>query len=121
MDSVTPETPARILTRAERIGLLAEWIVAGLRASQVAAEWRRAGWGDLSPAEAIEVTAEAHRLIQLDAAAGVAVERAKAIARYQDLIARANEIQDYKVALRAQSDLLKTVAAMDAAARLVED
>jgi hypothetical protein len=115
---IPAEPRTRTFSKAEKIGLLAEWIIAGLRTSQIATEWAKAGWGDLDPAEVLEVAAEAHRLINLDATSGAEIERAKAVARYQDLIARANEIQDYKTVLRAQTELLRVVAAAEAAQAL---
>lgn len=111
--------PEKPLTRAERVGKVADWIVSGLRPSQLAAEWRRAGWGDLDTAGVVAVFEEAHQIIRLDARILPDVEAAKAKARLEDLYARSLEIQDAKTCLRIQGQIDALVArSQDPFARL---
>lgn len=113
--------PVRTFTRAEKIGKVADWILAGLRLSQLAEEWNRAGWGEITHHEVMEITTAAHEIIEADARIDPARETAKAIGRLNDLYARALEIQDFKTALRIQKQLDSTLAKASAARALADD
>lgn len=60
------------------------------------------------PADALEETmAEVHRRIILAGDASRAVERGKAVVRFEDIYRRALQGQDNRTALRAQAELVK--------------
>lgn len=126
MDSPTPAVdqaaPPAVagMTEAERIGHVADWILAGLRSSALAAEWKRAGWGDLAPDDVPRLLAQAHALIAADAAILPAVEEAKQLVRLSNLYASALETQDYKTALRIHRELTNAIARAKAAADLAD-
>lgn len=110
MKSSTPtKTVQAPETRAEAVARVAEWIIAGMRPSQIPAQTKKEGW-ELSPAETLTALDEAHELLALDTEVDLAKEDAKSVARFNLLYTRSLAIQDYKTALSAQVELAKTVA-----------
>jgi hypothetical protein len=78
---------------AARTALVAEWILAGMRPSQIPGHAEKQGWG-LSGAELAATIAAAAAQIAEDSRVDVRAENAKAVA-----------IQDYKGALSVQREL----------------
>lgn len=111
MDSPTPavdqpRVPAVAgMSQAERIGRVADWMLAGLRPSALAAEWTRAGWGELKPRDVSRILDQAQRLIEADARIRPTAEEAMQFVRLRDLYTRALEIQDHKTALRIHREI----------------
>lgn len=119
--SPSPPTPAVAgMSLAERIGHVADWILAGMRASALASEWARAGWGNLEPGEVRNILAAAQNLIRADAEIRPALEEQKQFVRLNNLYASALEIQDHKTALRVHREITIAIAKAKAAADLAD-
>lgn len=114
MSCSTPKTDAQIppTSRAEAVSRVAEWIIAGIRPSQVTTQAARGDW-TLGHAEALDLLDDAYALIEGDAEIDVDRENAKAVARFNLLYTKSLAIQDYKTALTAQQELGRLVAKLD--------
>lgn len=99
----------------EKVALVTEWILAGMRASQVPQQIRShldrwPGNAEPSTAEVLDLVGAAHELLLRDTTIDVARENAKAVARLNYLYAKSCAIQDYKGAASIQKELNQVVA-----------
>lgn len=96
---------------SEKVALCAEWLLAGMRPSQVAAQAEKSGW-TLNAGEIIDLIDAAGDQLSRDAVIDPAAEDAKAINRLNALYTRSFSIQDYKTCLSIQKEITALVAKM---------
>lgn len=98
-----------------KVAFVTEWILAGMRPSQVPEHIRThldrwPGNAEPSTAEVLDLIGAAHEQLQRDTTIDVAREHAKAVARLNYLYAKCCAIQDYKGAASIQKELNMVVA-----------
>jgi hypothetical protein len=93
----------------ERVGLCAEWIIVGMRPSQVAAQAAKLGW-NVDADDLLDIYQAAYEQVITEAVIDVEKESAKAVARLNMLYTRSIAIQDYKTALSVQKEINALVA-----------
>lgn len=108
--------------RDPRVIRVAEWILAGMRLSQIPTHIQdhKDQWPGEPPThqEILEFVQEAHALIEGDAEVDPRREQAKAIGRLNFLYAKCCAIQDYKGAASIQKELNVMVARVATQRRL---
>ena len=107
---MTTDTKPQPTDHAGRVAAVAEWILAGMRPSQIPAQAAKVAW-ETRPGELPKLVADAQALILADGEVEPELERAKGIVRLNMLIARSIGIQDFKGAASIQSQLDKSIAA----------
>ena len=95
--------------RPAKVALVAEWLIAGMRPSQVPAQAEKLDWS-IEHGELAAIIIEAQDLIIADARINPALEDAKAVDRLNGLYAKSLAIQDYKACLAIQKELNQVVA-----------
>jgi len=119
-DPIRPDAAApATMPEASRVGIVAEWFVAGMRPSQVPGQAEKAGWA-IGAVELGDLIDHAYRLIRADARVVAELERAKSIARYNAMYARSLAIQDFKACLAVQKQLDVAIARAEVAASMEE-
>lgn len=97
-----------------RVAIIAEWILAGMRISQIPAHIEKNAdkWPGNAPTatELLDMIDQAHATIRADAEIDIERENDKAIARLNFLYTKSCAIQDYKGAATIQKELNCVIA-----------